>query len=430
VGDDFVYDTTDLNESASRIEVFAFGERVGMKAKDITTLRTSSDFALPWDRETLEWWLLLAGLGLVSYGFARGAFVLVARRPVTAGTAIVVAVTIAIPPVSWSGGGGGAVFYWELADPLGTGMVLVDEDGARVRHKTFKPFGAEHEAVGSLQSERTWYAGHRRHDDSGLYYMQARWMDPNAGVFVSIDPLVPDAFDPQSVNAFAYARSSPISNGDPDGMSPIRNYGEHGVVPPQPVPGLKPAGTSSPGTVFFDHMRMIANAFGKVPRHVRKFWKSEVDRLRSELEDDESDDAVYAVKYVAIVDRPGQPPHIIEGAVIPVRVPEGGSFPEPPEVWGDSTTYYEVYEIEPIRLPRTRPFPIREPLSHPIERRDPPAREPDSQDPDSAPSSLAPQPWRNPDSGFSGTPDGPWNLGPTFNGTVESGGASCVCPPL
>jgi len=218
VGDDFVYDTTDLNESASRIEVFAFGERVGMKAKDITTLRTSSDFALPWDRETLEWWLLLAGLGLVSYGFARGAFVLVARRPVTAGTAIVVAVTIAIPPVSWSGGGGGAVFYWELSDPLGTGMVLVDEDGARVRHKTFKPFGGEYAAVGTLQSERTFYAGHRRHDDSGLFYMQARWMDPNAGTFLSIDPLVPDAFDPQAVNAFSYARNNPVSNVDPNGM--------------------------------------------------------------------------------------------------------------------------------------------------------------------------------------------------------------------
>jgi len=37
-------------------------------------------------------------------------------------------------------------------------------------------------------------------------------------VFVSIDPLVPDAFDPQAVNAFSYARNNPISNVDRNGM--------------------------------------------------------------------------------------------------------------------------------------------------------------------------------------------------------------------
>jgi len=86
-----------------------------------------------------------------------------------------------------------------------------------VRHKTFRPFGREYAVVGSLQSERTWFAGHRRNDDSGFYYMQARWMDPNAGVFVSIAPVVPDAFDPQAVNAFAYARNNPSSIIDPTG---------------------------------------------------------------------------------------------------------------------------------------------------------------------------------------------------------------------
>jgi len=219
VGDDFVYDTTDLNESASRIEVFTFGERVGLKAKDITTLRTSSVVSLPWDRETLEWWLVLSALGLVSYGFARGALVLVARRPALAGTAIAIAVVIAIPPVSWSGGGGGPVFYWELSDPLGTGMVLLDEDDARIRHKTFKPFGGDYASVGTLQSWNVSYAGHRRHDDTGLYFMQARWMDPNAGTFLSIDPLVPNAYDPQTVNPFAYARNNPINWIDPDGQA-------------------------------------------------------------------------------------------------------------------------------------------------------------------------------------------------------------------
>jgi hypothetical protein len=51
--------------------------------------------------------------------------------------------------------------------------------------------------------------------------MQARWMDPNAGTFLSIDPVVGDAFDPQSVNAYSYARNNPVSYTDPTGMSSI-----------------------------------------------------------------------------------------------------------------------------------------------------------------------------------------------------------------
>ena len=47
-------------------------------------------------------------------------------------------------------------------------------------------------------------------------------MDPAAGTFLSIDPLVPDAFDPQSLNAFAYARNNPVSNIDLDGLAPMK----------------------------------------------------------------------------------------------------------------------------------------------------------------------------------------------------------------
>jgi hypothetical protein len=38
--------------------------------------------------------------------------------------------------VSRAGGGGEASFYWELADRLGTGMLMLDETGARQVHRT------------------------------------------------------------------------------------------------------------------------------------------------------------------------------------------------------------------------------------------------------------------------------------------------------
>jgi RHS repeat-associated protein len=87
-----------------------------------------------------------------------------------------------------------------------------------VRHSVFTPFGELYAQKGGNTDRKRW-AGHQLHDDTGLFYMQARWMDPNAGTFLSIDPLVGDAYDPQSANAYSYARNNPVSFTDPTGMS-------------------------------------------------------------------------------------------------------------------------------------------------------------------------------------------------------------------
>jgi RHS repeat-associated protein len=47
---------------------------------------------------------------------------------------------------------------------------------------------------------------------------KARWYDPGSGTFLSVDPVVADAGDPQAYNAYAYARNNPVSNVDPTGM--------------------------------------------------------------------------------------------------------------------------------------------------------------------------------------------------------------------
>ena len=56
--------------------------------------------------------------------------------------------------------------------------------------------------------------------DRGDSNLQARWYDPESGTFLSVDPVVADAADPQSYNAYAYARNNPIYFTDPTGMSP------------------------------------------------------------------------------------------------------------------------------------------------------------------------------------------------------------------
>jgi RHS repeat-associated protein len=62
------------------------------------------------------------------------------------------------------------------------------------------------------------YAGHRLEFASGLVYMKARWYSQATGTFVGVDPVVAGASDPQSYNAYSYARNNPISFNDPTGM--------------------------------------------------------------------------------------------------------------------------------------------------------------------------------------------------------------------
>ncbi len=127
-------------------------------------------------------------------------------------------------------------------------MVMLDETGARELHRTYSPFGEEYATVGSywLPSH---YGGHLKHEESGLVYMQARWMDPASGAFLSVDPLVADAGDPQSFNAYAYARNNPVSNIDPTGAAAL--YLDIGgqlvvIVTPNPTtPTSSPMGFSS-----------------------------------------------------------------------------------------------------------------------------------------------------------------------------------------
>jgi RHS repeat-associated protein len=232
----FVDDTVNLNGGLlfeTRIEIWAFGERIAYKRSG-DDFRTSGGLggAPGWGLPPAAF-SLLAGmtlLGLLLRAHGRGALVLVIQRPGYAGVSALLVVILVLGPVpgarvSKAGGGGDANFYWELTDPLGTGMVMLDETGARQVHRTYSPFGVEHAAVGNAQWLPRRFAGHREDKDSGLLYMQARWMDADSGTFLSVDPVVPDAGDPQAFNAYTYAQNNPVSFTDPTGMCPAALMG-------------------------------------------------------------------------------------------------------------------------------------------------------------------------------------------------------------
>ncbi|MBU1342850.1 MAG: RHS repeat-associated core domain-containing protein, partial [Proteobacteria bacterium] len=54
-------------------------------------------------------------------------------------------------------------------------------------------------------------------DGTGLYNYDARLYDPVLGQFVMADTLVPDQFNPQSLNRYVYCYNNPMSYVDPNG---------------------------------------------------------------------------------------------------------------------------------------------------------------------------------------------------------------------
>ena len=211
--------------TVQRADIFAFGERIAYQEKVPSQWAGGAPVSVfgralpPWVLGLLP----LAGLVLAVGAIARGGVVAgVARRPLRAAIAGSTTATLLIVPVPGTAAGGGDpnAYRWILSDRLGSAVTEVDRGGEIVRQVRFKPFGGldgTYEAdVGPVVPRRT-YAGHPRQEETDLFYMKARWMDPETGTFLSVDPLVPDAWDPQSFNAYAYAANDPLNLVDPDG---------------------------------------------------------------------------------------------------------------------------------------------------------------------------------------------------------------------
>lgn len=101
-------------------------------------------------------------------------------------------------------------------DPQGTPLAEADENGNITATYDYAPFGSV--ALGSVPNGPG-YTGHVNDPDTGLVYMQARYYDPAAGRFLSVDPIAPKPGDLFNFNRQAYANNNPINRIDPDGKS-------------------------------------------------------------------------------------------------------------------------------------------------------------------------------------------------------------------
>jgi RHS repeat-associated protein len=95
---------------------------------------------------------------------------------------------------------------------------MTDRDGDVVQHYGYYAFGKERYKNNTQAFAVTnRYTGQQIDEDTGLYYYNARYYDPELSRFVQADTIVPSANTSQALNRYAYVRNNPLKFTDPSG---------------------------------------------------------------------------------------------------------------------------------------------------------------------------------------------------------------------
>jgi RHS repeat-associated protein len=217
------------------VHVNALGRRIATKTIDNPILR-SAWAPLSWiphaERPTVVRGVtatLLAGLLLALLGLG---LVSAARaRPLRTAVGLLALVCFVAPGEALAGGGGGggtAKRRFYFGDHLGSSALVTDKTGGVIERTTFEPFGlvADHYPIPATESNERLFTGRRYEEASDLHDFRARWYDAHTGRFLSVDPIIQQPADPQTLNAYGYVRNNPVNNVDPTGLGFFKKLGK------------------------------------------------------------------------------------------------------------------------------------------------------------------------------------------------------------
>ncbi|WP_286071280.1 RHS repeat-associated core domain-containing protein [Stenotrophomonas sp. 57] len=100
-------------------------------------------------------------------------------------------------------------------DALGSVVAESDANGNVIKRYDYEPYGA---VVGGQVTDGPGYTGHVSDSATGLSYMQQRYMDPELGMFLSVDPVTAHDAPVDQFNRYRYANGNPYKFKDPDGQ--------------------------------------------------------------------------------------------------------------------------------------------------------------------------------------------------------------------
>jgi len=115
------------------------------------------------------------------------------------------------------------VAYYYSEDNINSSCVLSSGNTTASQQEVnvYYPFGraAATSPQASFQVSRR-FTGQILDAETGLYYYNARYYDPQLGRFTQPDTTIPDLSNPQSYNRYSYCVNDPLRYTDPDGRAP------------------------------------------------------------------------------------------------------------------------------------------------------------------------------------------------------------------
>ena len=113
--------------------------------------------------------------------------------------------------------------YYYSSDTIHSEVVVTDQNRNVVERTYYAPYG---QVLNRDLRDGPGYTGHEEDPETNLVYMQQRYYDPEAGRFLSTDPVQADG-EGGSFNRYEYANDNPYRYTDPNGMAASCSTGTH-----------------------------------------------------------------------------------------------------------------------------------------------------------------------------------------------------------
>jgi RHS repeat-associated protein len=104
-----------------------------------------------------------------------------------------------------------------VGDHLGSTSLTTDAAGNVVSETRYKAWGEVRFASGISLTDYTYTGQYSYASDFGLMFYNARWYDPYLNHFTQPDSIVPDPYNSQAWDRYAYALNNPVRYTDPSG---------------------------------------------------------------------------------------------------------------------------------------------------------------------------------------------------------------------
>ena len=112
-------------------------------------------------------------------------------------------------------------YYLYNKDVQGSTTSILDEDGAGELSYEYDDFGETEINGNSVFRNEICYTGGIYDETTGLYYLNARYYDPESGRFLTEDTYRGELKEPDTLHLYVYCKNNPINYVDPSGHSPV-----------------------------------------------------------------------------------------------------------------------------------------------------------------------------------------------------------------